>query len=79
MNMIWKDGLKKMNRHHVHLSLDEDTAYKVGQRHGKAIVLIVAAIQMYNLGKKFYKTENNVWLVEDVPPNFISIKEKEIV
>ena len=32
---IQTEGLKKMNRQHVHLSEDKETAAKVGVRHGK--------------------------------------------
>src|SRR5689334_2513925 len=43
---ILKTGLEKGNRHHVHLSVDFDTAIKVGQRHGKPLVFKVLAEQM---------------------------------
>lgn len=35
---IRRDGLKKMGRQHVHLSLDEETAIRVGSRYGKPVV-----------------------------------------
>jgi len=40
------EGLKKMARHHVHLSADEATARAVGQRHGKPTVLVIDAAAM---------------------------------
>ena len=39
--VILNEGLKPMNRHHVHLSEDTATAVKVGRRHGKPAVLKV--------------------------------------
>ena len=36
-----------MSRQHVHFSLDEATAVKVGQRHGKVVVLRVRAGDMW--------------------------------
>ncbi|MEO8516826.1 MAG: RNA 2'-phosphotransferase, partial [Flavobacterium sp.] len=38
---ILETGIKKRERQHVHLSGDIETAIKVGQRHGKPVVLKV--------------------------------------
>lgn len=65
------EGLNKMKRQHVHLSQDKETAIKVGARRGKAIILVVKALEMQNKGHKFYKSENGVWLTENVPAYFI--------
>jgi putative RNA 2'-phosphotransferase len=40
---IRREGLRPGARTHVHLSPDERTARKVGQRHGRPIILTVAA------------------------------------
>ncbi|WP_019500995.1 RNA 2'-phosphotransferase [Pseudanabaena sp. PCC 6802] len=64
-------GLIPGSRQHVHLSFDIETAAKVGQRHGKPIVLIVKALQMYESGRSFYLSDNGVWLTESVPTTFI--------
>jgi len=69
---IETEGLKKMNRHHVHLSKDLETANKVGVRHGKLKILVVNSGAMAKAGYKFYKSENDVWLTENVPPRFIN-------
>jgi putative RNA 2'-phosphotransferase len=68
---ILRDGLRAMNRTHVHLSADVETAITVGKRHGKPVVLEVAATRMANDGHLFYLSENFVWLAESVPPNFL--------
>jgi putative RNA 2'-phosphotransferase len=68
---ILDQGLKKMSRQHVHLSLDADTARKVGRRHGKAVVLTVAAVRMVDDGHVFFRSENGVWLTDHVPARFI--------
>lgn len=64
---IRKTGLNSGHRQHVHLSQDEATAIKVGQRHGKPVVLRVKATEMYELGFPFYLSANGVWLTKDVP------------
>ncbi|MHA1681467.1 MAG: RNA 2'-phosphotransferase [Promethearchaeota archaeon] len=69
---ILKSGLKPMNRNHVHLSKDVKTATEVGARHGKPIVLIIAAGTMHDDGFCFYLSENGVWLVDHVPSRYIS-------
>lgn len=68
---ILKEGIKKQNRQHVHLSEDIDTATKVGSRHGKPVVLSVNAAQMHHEGVHFYKSENNVWLTDFVDAKYI--------
>ena len=65
-------GLDKRTRHHVHLSSDVETAMKVGQRHGKPLVLRIAAGEMQRDGHVFYQSDNGVWLTEHVPLAYIS-------
>lgn len=76
---ILKKGLMKMNRHHVHLSESIDTANNVGIRHAKTMnnlmLLHINAAKMVSKGFKFYKTDNNVWLTDHVPSEYIEILE----
>jgi putative RNA 2'-phosphotransferase len=74
---ILKNGLKKMSRHHVHLSLDVETAFKVGTRHGKPVILLVDAEKMARDGFVFYVSNNGVWLTDRVPPTYIRLLEEE--
>ncbi len=66
-------GLNKGARHHVHLSPDPVTANKVGQRRGRPVVLKIRAGEMHRAGHTFYRSANNVWLVDYVPPQFIEL------
>lgn len=66
-------GLMKMSRHHVHLSQDIDTAHKVGSRHGRPVVLAIAADAMSQAGFTFYCSDNGVWLVDAVPPQYLTV------
>lgn len=68
---ILAEGLKKMTRQYVHLSADEETASKVGVRHGKLRIFRVLSGEMYRQGYKFYCSDNGVWLTNNVPPNFL--------
>lgn len=68
---IMHDGLNKMSRHHVHLSEDIVTAINVGSRHGKPVVFAVDAATMHQLGYTFYCSDNGVWLVDHVPPEYL--------
>lgn len=72
---IYADGLKKMSRHHVHLSADVETAKKVGTRHGKPVIFKIETEKMLAENFKFYVSANGVWLVENVPPQFLEIYE----
>lgn len=69
---INKKGLLPMNRHHVHLSLDEMTARIVGGRRGPAVVLVVDAARMSRDEHKFYVSDNDVWLTDVVPAKYLS-------
>lgn len=68
---IKEKGLIKGTRHHVHLSLDTETALVVGNRYGKPVVLKVLSAQMYADGFIFYQSTNNVWLTEHVPAKYL--------
>jgi putative RNA 2'-phosphotransferase len=68
---IQQDGLKKMARHHVHLSPDLETAIRVGRRHGKPVVFTVDCEAMLRDGFIFFRSDNGVWLVEGVPPQYL--------
>lgn len=69
---IRKEGLLRRARTHVHLSADEATAVKVGRRRaGDVVLLRIRAHAMHASGHVFYRSENGVWLVEHVPPEFI--------
>ena len=69
---IFKKGLLKRNRQHVHLSATVQTAINVGQRHGKVVVLLVAAEKMQQDGYLFYLSKNGVWLTDSVPVEYLS-------
>lgn len=64
-------GLLPGARHHVHLSADRETATRVGQRRGRPVVLTVDAGRMADDGHLFYRSENGVWLVAHVPPEYL--------
>jgi putative RNA 2'-phosphotransferase len=69
---IRDQGLRRMERHHVHLSPDEATARAVGSRHGPPVVLHIDAQAMRRAGHLFFVTPNGVWLTDAVPSTFIS-------
>src|SRR5688572_23535336 len=70
LTSIKQQGLIKGKRHHVHLSVDVDTAVKVGQRHGKPVALKIEAGRMHRDGFVFYLSANGVWLTESVPVQY---------
>lgn len=73
---ILKNGLSKMNRQHVHLSSDVNTALTVGKRHSKRyepIIISVNCISMVKDGYKFYLSNNGVWLTNDIPSKYLNI------
>lgn len=71
LDSIQIEGLMKRSRQHVHLSADLSTATKVGQRHGKPVILTIRAKEMHQSGHLFYLSDNQVWLTDSVPVEFI--------
>ncbi len=72
---ILENGLLPGERQHVHLSLDEETALKVGQRHGKPKVLKIDSGSMFEDGHLFWISDNHVWLTKSVPTEYISLMD----
>jgi putative RNA 2'-phosphotransferase len=68
---ILSEGLRKMRRHHVHLSQDIQTAERVGARRGKPVLLAIDAAGMHADGHSFFVTENQVWLTDAVPALYL--------
>lgn len=68
---IRREGLRPMDRHHVHLSATVDTARRVGARRGAPEVLRVDAAGMTAAGHRFFRSDNGVWLVDAVPPAYL--------
>ena len=68
---IMKEGLKKQERHHVHLSENVTTALQVGRRHGQVCIVNVYSGKMHEDGYVFYLSANHVWLTDYVPPQYI--------
>lgn len=68
---IKEHGILKRNRNYVHLSINEQTATKVGARHGAPVVLKIDTARMTKDGYKFYLSANGVWLTDYVPFKFV--------
>jgi putative RNA 2'-phosphotransferase len=75
VDSIRESGLHSASRAHVHLSAEEETARNVGQRHGRPVVLTIAAGRMHRDGRAFYLSENDVWLTDAVPAEYIGFGE----
>ncbi len=71
LDAIFSDELNPGRRKQVHLSLDPDTAERVGQRHGKPIVLRVEEPRMFEDGFEFFRADNGVWLTNKVPAVYL--------
>lgn len=70
---IAEHGLRRGQRHHVHLSATPETATAVGQRRGAPVILTVRAAAMAADGHRFFVTPNHVWLTDHVAPAYLSI------
>jgi putative RNA 2'-phosphotransferase len=71
LDSIKQSGLHAGSRQHVHLSSDEETATRVGSRHGKPVIIRVKSGLMHQAGIAFYLSENGVWLTDQVPVEYL--------
>ena len=71
-------GLLPQSRLYVHLSPDQETAEKVGRRHGEPVIYLVDAGQMHRDGYLFYLSANGVWLTKAVPATYLKRLEGEL-
>ena len=71
---IDREGLIPKSRLYVHLSGEEETARKVGMRHGKPVIYRIKSGEMHRDGYAFYRSVNGVWLIKAVPVEYM---EKE--
>ena len=76
LDAILREGLKKMARHHVHLSAEVATAQQVGARHGVAAILEIDAVSMSRDSFDFFCSANGVWLVDSVPARYLRVLPK---
>ena len=72
--LIRFEGIKKMDRDFVHLSSTIQMAYQVGKRRDPhPVIFQVHARQAANDGRRFYPTASGIWLINYVPPQYLSI------
>ena len=71
---IYRDGLRPMGRYYVHLTSDPDYAAGVGTAKGVACVLRVRARAAYDAGVLFYRANAHVWLVAEVPAEYLVLR-----
>lgn len=71
---ILRSGLNKMRRHHVHMTDNLKTSNEVGMRYAKyqnkLWIIKIDTVAMINAGYKFYISDNEVWLTDEVPTKF---------
>jgi putative RNA 2'-phosphotransferase len=69
---ILREGLRPMERSHVHLSVDLDGARQVGLRKSEIpILLAVKALEAHAQGNRFYQVDRRIWLTDALSPAFI--------
>lgn len=79
--IIHSSGLDKMKRLHVHLTDDLSVAYSVGKRYSrydKPVIFEIDSAAMYADGYKFYLSDNEVWLTDNVPLKYLKLHNKSI-
>jgi putative RNA 2'-phosphotransferase len=73
LTSILQSGLKRGERHHVHLTETPATATAVGQRYGTPVLLRIDAARMHTDGHRFHCSDNNVWLCDEIPPTYLQV------
>ena len=71
---ILQDGLKPMQRQYVHLSIDVETATRVGKRRDpEPVILKIDTEAAQKAGIQFYIGNDKVWLCKEVPKECITV------
>ena len=71
---ILQDGLKPMQRQYVHLSIDVETATRVGKRRDpEPIILKINTVAAQKVGILFFVGNDKVWLCKEMPKDCLSI------
>lgn len=74
LDAIMREGLKPMGRQYVHLSVDTDTAARVGRRRDSdPVILIIDTKKAGSDGILFYKGNDKVVLANHVPEAYIKV------
>ena len=74
IDRIMSEGLKSMERNYVHLSVDTDTAIRVGKRHDEnPVILQVDSKNAQKEGVIFYIGNDKVWLCDYIEPKYLKI------
>jgi len=72
LDSIFQEGLKPMARQYVHLSVDVDTAKRVGSRRDFSPALLeVDGRTAFEDGLAFYRGNDKVWLADEIPPIYL--------
>lgn len=72
LGAIMAEGLKPMARQYVHLSVDVETAKRVGSRRDSSPALLaVDAKSAFEDGLAFYQGNEKVWLADEIPPKYL--------
>ncbi len=79
LDSIRLNGLMRMERHDVHLSAETKVTLQVAQRYGKPVLLTIRAAEMHKAGHVFRQSANGVWLVKEVPPEFIEFPSQGVL
>ncbi len=68
---IAEEGLRPMGRQFVHLSPAEETARRVGARHGRPVVFEVDARAAAGDGVVFRRANDDTWLADSLDARFL--------
>ena len=75
VDKIKKEGLKPRGRQYVHLSQETETALLVGKRRDDwPVLIIVDAQRAWQDGIRFYHGNEMVWLADDIPAVYLTIR-----
>lgn len=71
---ILEEGLKPMQRQYVHLSVDIDTATRVGKRRDpNPVILRIDTGKAQKAGVEFFIGNDKVWLCKELPKEYLQV------
>lgn len=77
LSAILDEGLQARSRQYVHLTNERSIAERVGERHGKLVLLEVNARLAHIEGVAFYLADEHHYLVNHLPARYLRVVEKD--
>lgn len=76
---VIENGIEKVNSKYVNLYSDLEMILSLGNKEGETSIFLVDTFSMIKEGFKFNLSHNNVWLIDYVPSQYLTLLDKKFI